>query len=178
MRAILAMGLSVAVLFAIPPTQAAEATVVWETYHYADLGFSADFPTEPRRMDASIKTATPPISRVNVYARSGDVTYVVTAIDTSSDAPPADTLKQEGGILISALRGRTIPEDPATISTPAGPALEATSTDDTTVLRCRVLAVRGHAYMIAVIAPVDHPEFVRDPVAARFIDSVRVIPAG
>jgi hypothetical protein len=180
MRAILSLVLMACVLASTPVLWATSSrAATWETRRFAELGFQADFPAAPTRVDKQAPTSGGLVPTTLVYVTDDGLFYFVSASDVSGTTPAgADLSGLSRGILDGMTNKHVVISPAAAINSPSGPGWEAVFESGDRVLRVRTLAVGPRGYAIIVGAPIAHRELLQTPAATRFLDSFRAPTAG
>jgi opacity protein-like surface antigen len=170
------ISLSVAPSQAQAPTQASAQT--WQTFPYADLHFSAPFPSAPARNDSKVDTVSGPAPSSFVGAQAGSMVFGVTVGDYSGIATTlaSDPQTVAQAAMDGATRGRTV-TSATSFAVPGGAGRETVSSGGGLLVRIRVYYHAPRVYIVmAGTLDEAHPEAVQGPDASRFYSGFTILP--
>ncbi|MBS0297513.1 MAG: hypothetical protein JSR45_14490 [Proteobacteria bacterium] len=151
---------------AMPDAQAP----AWKRRRYPDLGFSAEFPVDPRRQDGPPRPGKARVSMV--AAQVGDRPYIVLRADMTGvkGVTSKDPNKALDDTLVGRLRQGEVLGDHA-LPAKLGGGRELIVKQGDATARIRIYSHWPRFYALIVAGPADAPQGLHDPDADRFMGS-------
>ena len=144
--------------------------VTWKRRRYPDLGFSAEFPLDPRRQDGPPRPGKARVSMV--VAQVADRPYIVLRADMSGvkGLKSKDPNKALDDTLVGRLRqGEVLAAHVLPAKQGGGRELLVRQGD--AAARIRIYSRWPRLYALIVAGPADAPQGLHDPDADRFMGS-------
>lgn len=142
----------------------------WKRRRYADLGFSAEFPVDPRRQDGPPRPGKARVAMVS--AQVGDRPYIVLRADMTGvkGVSSKDPNKALDDTIVGRLRqGEVLADHELPAKLGGGRELIVKQGDATA--RIRIYSHWPRLYALIVAGPADAPQGLHDPDADRFMGS-------
>ena len=142
----------------------------WKRRRYPDLGFSAEFPLDPRRQDGPPRPGKARVSMV--VAQVADRPYIVLRADMTGvkGVKSKDPNKALDDTLVGRLRQGEVLADHV-LSAKQGGGRELLVRQGDAAARIRIYSRWPRLYALIVAAPADTPQGLHDPDADRFMGS-------
>jgi hypothetical protein len=188
-RAIAIAAATASLFFAAPgwaqpaaPDAASAAASAWQAHDYADLGFSAVFPEDPKRVDMTMdmgKDATGaeqgPMSVSMFMAGAPEVrTYAVMRMDFSKSKLDADALHKQMDAAKEKFTG-TVNQKGAKVTFTGGPGLEMIVQKPGELGRIRIYLAGKCMFIAMVLQKTGSVEALKDADADRFMGGFKLL---
>jgi hypothetical protein len=166
------------------PSAPAGASVQWQGKSYVDLGFKAEFPGEPQRVDTTTDLGKDDkggekglMSMAMFIAQSKPLVYLVMRMDMSKSTLDMAGIDKSFDAARDKIKGGEVDKDGKSFGFTGGPGHEMIGHDKGKVIRVRMYTAGKVMFMAIVGAETDDEALVKSPEADRFLNSFALLGA-